>query len=127
MPSFKPLFSVGFPLHFDHDCLLDDSVRNCIAKDRIRKDFAPVFHGELGGDNGGEVLDPSVHEVVYILKLLGSQGTKSKIVDDKATDPRQLLEKTQVSALGPGEGDLLEKAVEGEEEGRKALPTGRLS
>ena len=45
MAPFEPLFSVGLSLHFDHDSLLNNSVRNRIAKNRIRKDFTPGFQG----------------------------------------------------------------------------------
>ena len=127
MPSLEPLFPVGFPHHLNRDRLLNDPVGNLLAKHGIGKDFAPVLEGKLCGHDGCKILDTSVHEIVYILKLLGSQCSESEIIDDKAAYRSQFLEKVQVAALGPGQGDLLEKAVEGEEEGREALSTGGLS
>jgi len=67
MPPLEALFPIGLSLHFEHDRFLNDPVGNGITKNRVGKNFTPVLDRKLGGHDGGQTFNPSIHKVVYIL------------------------------------------------------------
>jgi hypothetical protein len=78
----KRFFSIGVPLHFDHDRLLENAIGNGFTENGVREDLLPVFDGKLGGHDHGEPFDPTIDKVIYILELTRRQGAKAEIVEN---------------------------------------------
>ena len=127
MPSLKSFFPVGFPGHFQPDRFLDNPVGDGVTQDGIGENFAPVLLGKLGREDRREAFDPPIDEIIHILHLLGSQGAKSKVVQNQDRHAGQLFQEVKGPTLSPGERELFKETVDREEERGETLTAGGLS
>ena len=111
-----------FTREFDAHRAVHEPVEHRIGDARVSDQVVPVADRQLAGDDRrahpGAVVD-HVHEVVGGLALdLG----EAPVVEHEQIDPGELLERLQVAAVGPRQGELEDELRHAAVEGRAPAP-----
>jgi hypothetical protein len=87
----------------------------------------PIFYGELTGNEGRDIAVPIFDHFEKVSSFRLGQRSQPQIIQDKEMSFSESLHETAVTAIGPGEGDLVEELRRAEIKGPEALPAGLLS
>ncbi len=77
------LGAAGFALDADEEALVDEAIGDGASSSLVVEELAPVFEGEVGGDDGGGALVALVEDLVEQVGAARVEGEVAELVDQE--------------------------------------------
>src|SRR5262245_20451492 len=106
--------------------VVEEAVADGIGEGGIADEGVPLSDGQLAGQDGGAGAMPIIEQFEEVPTILRGESIEPPVVDEQDVNAGELGEQAEVTAVGPGEGELVEEAGGAPIEGPEALATGLL-
>jgi len=106
---------------------MDQPIQDRISDSRVADVIMPVLDGKLASDKGGATAVALLGHFKKISTFGIVQRRQCQIVKDEQMGFGESLHESSVTAIGPGESDLIEELRGSEIEGSEAFTAGFLS